>query len=129
MSHNDSCDNLNAVLTESTNADTRTAGLIRNMLSSRTKDDYVEIPREKGESSEKQEKKAEQAKVVVMGSGSTGLIYFTDAPERMTFEQIQAANPELIIGLYSHPGIGFVLVRSEEQGDIVIAKMGFITCG
>lgn len=124
MSHNDSWDNLNAVLTESTNADTRTAGLVRKMLASRTKDDYVEIARKKDETSEVTEKKAEQAKVVVMGSGSTGLIYFTDSPKRMTFEEIQAANPELIIGLYSHPGIGFLLVRSEEQGDIVIARNG-----
>jgi hypothetical protein len=52
------------------------------------------------------------------------LIYFTDSGKRLTFEQIQAAYPELIIGLYSHPGIGFILVRSEEQGDIVIGKKG-----
>jgi CobQ-like glutamine amidotransferase family enzyme len=42
----------------------------------------------------------------------------------MTFEQIQDAYPELLIGLQNHPGIGFVLVRSEEQGDIVIGKGG-----
>ncbi len=62
--------------------------------------------------------------MVVMGSGSTGLIYFTDSPQRMTFEQIQEAYPELIIGLYSHPGIGYVLVKTEAQGDIVVGKHG-----
>jgi hypothetical protein len=121
--HNDSWDNLNALLSESTNADTRTAGLVRKMFASRTHDDTVEVA-PKNETSEEEHKKAEQAKVVVMGSGCAGLIYFTDARERMTFEQIQAAYPELIVGLYTHPGIGFLLVRTETEGDIVIGKAG-----
>jgi hypothetical protein len=65
-----------------------------------------------------------QAKVGVDVSGCAGLIYFTDAYERMTFEQIQAAYPELIVGLYTHPGIGFLLVRTETEGDIVVGKAG-----
>jgi hypothetical protein len=73
---------------------------------------------------DEQAAKAESSKVVVFGSGSTGLIYFTDSPQRMTFEQIQDAYPELILGLNNHPGIGFSLVRSEAQGDLVIAKGG-----
>ena len=122
-SHKDSWDNLNAVLSESANADTRTASLVRKMLASRRSDDYVEVG-PKSKTSEKETQKAEKAKVVVYGSGCAGLIYFTDASERMTFEQIQAAYPELIVGLYSHPGIGFLLVRTESEGDIVIGKHG-----
>jgi uncharacterized membrane protein YvlD (DUF360 family) len=121
--HNDSWDNLNAVLSESANANTRTAGLIRKMFASRAKDDTIEVA-PKGTTSDKVGAKAEKAKVVVMGSGSTGLIYFTNSPQRMTFEQIQSAYPELILGLKDHPGIGFLLVRSETQGDIVIGKQG-----
>jgi len=121
--HNDSWDNLNAVLSESTNANTRTAGLIRKMFASRSHDDYVEVT-PKDTASGKADAEAEKAKVVVMGSGSTGLIYFTDSPQRMTFEQIQAAYPELILGLKDHPGIGFLLVRTDTQGDIVIGKSG-----
>ena len=121
--HNDSWDNLNAVLSESTNANTRTAGLIRKMFASRSHDDYVEVT-PKDTASGKTDAEAEKAKVVVMGSGSTGLIYFTDSPQRMTFEQIQAAYPELILGLKDHPGIGFLLVRTDTQGDIVIGKSG-----
>jgi len=121
--HNDSWDNLNAVLSESTNANTRTAGLIRKMLASRAHDDTIEVA-PKGTTSDKVDAEAEKAKVVVMGSGSTGLIYFTDSPQRMTFEQIQAAHPDLVLGLKDHPGIGFLLVRSETQGDIVVGKAG-----
>ena len=61
------------------------------------------MPR-KTASAEKEQAEAEKAKVVVMGSGSTGLIYFTDSPKRMTFEQIQDAYPELILGLKRQPG-------------------------
>jgi hypothetical protein len=121
--HNESWDSLNAVLSESTDSNTRTAGLIRRMLASRSRDGYVEVAPQNA-SADEMEAKAENAKVVVFGSGSTGLIYFTESPQRMTFEQIQDAYPELIIGLHSHPGIGFVLVRSEAQGDIVIGKNG-----
>jgi hypothetical protein len=122
-SHNDSWDNLNAVLSESTNANTRTAGLIKRMLASRQHDDTVEVAQE-GATADKLEADAEKAKVVVMGSGCTGLIYFTNAKERMTFEQIQTAYPELLLGLKDHPGIGFILVRTETQGDIVVGKRG-----
>ena len=121
--HNDSWDNLNAVLSESTNANTRTAGLIRKMLASRAHDDTIEVA-PKGTTSDKVDAEAEKAKVVVMGSGSTGLIYFTDSPQRMTFEQIQTTHPDLVLGLKDHPGIGFLLVRSETQGDIVVGKAG-----
>jgi len=121
--HNDSWDNLNAVLSESTNANTRTAGLMRRMLASRAHEDTIEVA-PKGTTSDKVDAEAEKAKVVVMGSGSTGLIYFTDSPHRMTFEQIQTAHPELVLGLKDHPGIGFLLVRTEAQGDIVVGKAG-----
>jgi uncharacterized membrane protein YvlD (DUF360 family) len=121
--HNDSWDNLNAMLSESTSANTRAAGLMRKMLASRAHDDYIEVA-QKGATADKVEAEAEKAKVVVMGSGCTGLIYFTGSPQRMTFEQIQTAYPELMLYLKDHPGIGFVLVRSEAQGDLVIGKGG-----
>jgi uncharacterized membrane protein YvlD (DUF360 family) len=122
-SHNDSWDNLNAMLSESTSANTRTAGLVRKMLASRTHDDYVEVA-QKGATADKVEAEAEKAKVVVLGSGCTGLIYFTDSQQRMTFEQIQTSYPELILSLKDHSGIGFLLVRSDTQGDLVIGKRG-----
>lgn len=122
-SHNDSWDNLNAMLSESTSANTRTAGLVRKMLASRTHDDYVEVA-QKGATADKVEAEAEKAKVVVLGSGCTGLIYFLGRAQRLTFEQIQTSYPELILSLKDHPGIGFLLVRTEAQGDIVIGQHG-----
>jgi hypothetical protein len=46
------------------------------------------------------------------------------APQRLTYEEIQARYPELILGLIAHPGIGWVLVRSSENGDMVLSDQG-----
>lgn len=62
--------------------------------------------------------------IVVIGSGCTGLVYFTEARERLTYEVIQNRFPDLIPNLVNHPGIGFVLVRSQEVGDMVLGKRG-----
>ena len=62
--------------------------------------------------------------VIVLASGCTGLINFTNAKERMTYETVQARYPDIVLSLVSHPGIDFVLVRSEKDGDIVFSKDG-----
>ncbi|UCG24513.1 MAG: phage holin family protein [Chloroflexota bacterium] len=66
----------------------------------------------------------EAADVVVLASGNLGLVYFTDWPERMTLEQINAAFPGLIQGMVEHEGVGFVLVRSEAKGPLAIGATG-----
>ena len=60
----------------------------------------------------------------MLASGNLGLIYFTAWQERLTLEQIDAAFPDLINGLVAHPGIGFVMVRSEESGPLAIGARG-----
>jgi len=124
-STHESWDSVNAFLNESINADTRTAKVLRTALRSRLdqngliavgpggfiKDaDTADIPDEDA--------------VIALTSGCTGTINFTDAKERMAYEEIQERHPELILGLVRHPGIGFVLVRSSEQGDMVLSKQG-----
>ncbi|MCG3141959.1 MAG: hypothetical protein HDKAJFGB_03319 [Anaerolineae bacterium] len=122
---NEAWDNWNAVLTESTQDNTRTAALIRRAMASKTKDGVVTVGPDRDPTQEQAEKKAsEQAKIVVFGSGSTGLIYFTDSKERMTIEQISDLHPDLIVGLQQHPGIGLVIVKSEKNGTMVIGKGG-----
>lgn len=112
-------DKLHVILTESIQDDTRTAKVLRRMFRSRTKDELVEI----GPESEDQET-ARKKKVVVLGSGSAGLIYFTGNEKRLTYEQIQSTYPELLLGLVKHPGIGFVMVLSSENGPMVMGKEG-----
>jgi hypothetical protein len=65
-----------------------------------------------------------EEEAVVMVSGSLGLIYLPVSSERLTLEQISESHPDLLDALATHPGIGFVMVRSEEHGAIVIGGAG-----
>jgi uncharacterized membrane protein YvlD (DUF360 family) len=66
----------------------------------------------------------EEAAATVLVSGNLGLVYLPLSPERLTLEQIEAAHPALIQTLASHSGIGFVMVRSENEGALVIGASG-----
>ena len=61
---------------------------------------------------------------IVLGSGSLGLIYLPGPNRRLTREEIDAAYPDLISGLAAHPEIGFVLVRTEAGGSVVLGAAG-----
>ncbi len=112
-------DKMGALLSESVQEDTRTAKFLRSMLRSKREGDMVEV----GPTAD--DEKARAKKVVTVGSGCAGLIYFTHNEERLTSEQITQMYPELLVGLNKHPGVGFVMVKSEEQGNMVISKKGF----
>jgi uncharacterized membrane protein YvlD (DUF360 family) len=67
---------------------------------------------------------ASKADVIVLASGNLGLVSFTDIEARATAEELGVRFPGLIAGLAQHPGIGFVLVRSESLGGLVIGGGG-----
>jgi uncharacterized membrane protein YvlD (DUF360 family) len=67
---------------------------------------------------------ASEQEAVVLVSGPLGLVYLPHSPERLTREQIAATHPQLLSTLAAHPGIGFVMVRSEEHGTLVIGAAG-----
>jgi hypothetical protein len=60
----------------------------------------------------------------VLASGNLGLVSFPDVPHRMSKEEIDRRHPALLSTLANHPGIGFVLVRSEEHGGVVLGAFG-----
>ena len=62
--------------------------------------------------------------VVVLASGCLGLVYLPFGSGRLTAEQISESHPELLGTLASHPGIGFVMVRSAARGAIVLGAEG-----
>jgi uncharacterized membrane protein YvlD (DUF360 family) len=64
------------------------------------------------------------AKAIVLASGNLGLVYLPERDERMTLEQIDAAHPGLVETLAGHPGIGFVMVRSERDGPVAVGGKG-----
>ncbi|KKZ69067.1 phage holin family protein [Streptomyces showdoensis] len=61
---------------------------------------------------------------LVLASGNLGLISFPGVPHRMTREEIERLHPALLRTLAHHPGIGFLLVASEEHGSVVLARDG-----
>ena len=67
---------------------------------------------------------ADRPELVVVASGNLGLVYFPRVPGRLTLEDITELHPALLTGLAAHPGIGFVMVRSRDQGPLVLGADG-----
>ncbi|MFG2429704.1 alkaline phosphatase family protein [Streptomyces sp. NPDC048590] len=61
---------------------------------------------------------------VVLASGNLGLLSFPDMDGRASREELDRRHPALLGTLASHPGIGFLLVRSEEHGSVVLGRGG-----
>ncbi|RII12387.1 Type I phosphodiesterase / nucleotide pyrophosphatase [Streptomyces sp. YIM 130001] len=65
-----------------------------------------------------------RAEPVVLASGNLGLVSFPDVSHRLSREEIDRRNPALLTTLANHPGIGFLLVNSEEHGPLVLGASG-----
>jgi uncharacterized membrane protein YvlD (DUF360 family) len=70
------------------------------------------------------QRRAPEEEAVVMASGCLGLIYLPLTTERLTIEQISQTHPRLLDTLSAHPGIGFVMVRSQARGAVVFGGAG-----
>jgi hypothetical protein len=70
--------------------------------------------------------KEEENNIVVLASGSLGLISFTTIGHRLTLEEIMKDFPGLLPGLVEHPGVGFVMVHSSQRGAVTLGKKGRI---
>ncbi|MGW0822604.1 alkaline phosphatase family protein [Streptomyces sp. NPDC002845] len=81
----------------------------------------LRIPVEEGG---EQHRPSRRSEPIVLASGNLGLVSFPDVPHRMTKEEIDTRHPALLSTLANHPGIGFVLVRSQEYGGVVLGAHG-----
>ncbi|MFB7914315.1 alkaline phosphatase family protein [Streptomyces sp. NPDC056061] len=70
------------------------------------------------------EHRAKPSDPVVLASGNLGLISFPDIEGRASREQLDRCHPALLGTLANHPGIGFLLVRSERHGSVVLGRDG-----
>ena len=61
---------------------------------------------------------------VVLGSGNLGLVYLMEEPRRLTLEEIEQRHPRLVGALREHPHIGWLLVRSQRHGPLVLGRHG-----
>jgi uncharacterized membrane protein YvlD (DUF360 family) len=60
----------------------------------------------------------------IMASGCLGIVSFPREPGRVTLERIEERWPDLIPALRGHPGVGFLLVRSDTDGALVLGPRG-----
>lgn len=62
--------------------------------------------------------------LVVCASGNLALVYYPDIEGRADLETLNDRYPGMVDALASHPGVGFVMVRSHEHGAVVIDGTG-----
>ncbi len=61
--------------------------------------------------------------ILVLASGNLVNAYFSVSDKRMTYDEIEAAYPGMIKEMISHPGVGLILVHTDE-GPIAIGEDG-----
>jgi uncharacterized membrane protein YvlD (DUF360 family) len=62
--------------------------------------------------------------VIVLGSGNLGLVYLMEERRRLTLEELSERHPRLLPALRNHPHVGWLLVRSEQDGAVVLGGEG-----
>ncbi len=68
----------------------------------------------------------DDGRVLVLASGSLGLVYLTGWGRRLTLEEIEGLHPHLVSTLLEHEGIGWVLVRTADRGSVVLGPKGLV---
>jgi hypothetical protein len=66
----------------------------------------------------------DDGQLLVLASGSLGLVYLTGWGRRLTLEEIERLHPYLVSTLLEHEGIGWLLVRSADRGSVVLGPKG-----
>ncbi|MBR2556853.1 MAG: phage holin family protein [Methanobrevibacter sp.] len=73
---------------------------------------------------EKEQQELSDREVIVLASGNLAMIYLTQWSQRLTYEELNSYFPELIPGIINNEYVGFILVKSQEHGDLAIGKNG-----
>jgi uncharacterized membrane protein YvlD (DUF360 family) len=114
---------IGASLTEASGGQSRMARVVRRTSRRRTVDGAVQLgeghpdgkPAGAGD---------EPPEIVAMASGCLGLVTFPREAGRMTAERLEERYPQVLPTLRDHPGIGFLLVRSEQRGAVAMGAAG-----
>ena len=88
--------------------------------------DYTPFSR-KDKKIKKEKQEAEElsdSEVIVLASGNLAMIYLTQWSKRLTYEELNSYFPKLIPGIINNEYVGFILVKSQEHGDLAIGKNG-----
>ncbi len=123
---------VNALLSELTRTRGVSGRVVGRALRTRSRDGVVELgpaevePVEVGEATTDEPRAADGSAddIVVCASGNLALVYFVATPARLTLEALAARHPRLLAALAGHHGIGFIMLRSEGVGPIVVGPSG-----
>jgi uncharacterized membrane protein YvlD (DUF360 family) len=110
-------------LTDARDEDTAGGRMLARATRDRVIDGEVVLGRNR-EAVERADGEAADHEAVVLASGGLGLISLPARKHRLSLEEIEAMHPGLIPALRDHPGIGFIMVRSEGDGAVVLAAEG-----
>jgi Type I phosphodiesterase / nucleotide pyrophosphatase len=115
---------LSAGLTEVARDDTVAARTVRAATRDRLADGAVALDADSRREVAETHDGDDLPELSVMASGCLGLITFPREPGRVSMERIETLYPRLIPALRDHPGVGFILVRSERDGPVAIGAGG-----
>ena len=115
---------LSAGLTEVARDDTVAARTVRAATRDRMADGVVALDPDARREVAESHDGGELPELSVMASGCLGLITFPREPGRVSLERLEALYPRLLPALREHPGVGFILVRSERDGAVAIGAGG-----
>ena len=111
--------NVNGLLTDAAADDSTLGKMVKRTTRRRSKDGEVVL----GPDTERS-RSMDSDDIVVLASGNLGLLSFPEIAGRATRQQLDAHYPGLVDGLRAHQGIGVILVRDEEAGDLVLGPDG-----
>ena len=111
--------NVNGLLTDAANDDSALGKIVKRSTRNQVEDGEVAL----GPGTDRT-MPTDTDDAIVLASGNLGLVSFPQLPGRASVQQIEAAHPGLIDGLRRHDGIGLVLVRDEDDGDVVFGPSG-----
>ncbi len=120
----------NTFLSQVGSEDSAAGHAVHRALHRRSVDDQVHLEGAGGEQTAQTRPAAAAADgaaagdVVVIASGNLAMVYLTALPRRMTLEEIAAVYPGLVPSLVAHPGVGFITVRTDQRGTVVLGRHG-----
>ena len=87
-------------------------------------DTFVPFSKKIEEIDKQEEQELGDSEVIVLASGNLAMIYLTQWTHRLTYEELNSLFPELIPGIIKNKYVGFIVVRSNEKGDMAIGANG-----
>ena len=114
---------VSGAITDARNEETAGGRMLARATRDRVVDGEVVLGRNR-EAMQEPDRAAADHEAVVLASGGLGLISLPARDRRLSLEEIEAMHPRLLTALKDHPGIGFLMVRSDEDGAVVLGARG-----